>query len=44
MIGQQRWLYQTTPHEGMTGNPKRHSIHHISSKTTGGRLDFRGAL
>ena len=21
MIGQQRWLYQTTPHEGMTGNP-----------------------
>ena len=32
MIGQQRWLYQTTPHEGMAGNPKRHSIHHISSK------------
>ncbi len=32
MIGQQRWLYQTTPHEGMTGNPKRHSIHHINSK------------
>src|SRR5881227_3710496 len=32
MIGQQRWLYQTTPHEGMAGNPKRHSIHHINSK------------
>ena len=23
MIGQQRWLYQTTPHEGMAG---RHTI------------------
>ena len=44
MIDQQRWLYQTTPHEGMTGNPKRHSIHHINGKPTGGRLDFRGAL
>src|SRR5437764_13287930 len=32
MIGQQRWLYQTTPHEGISGNPKRHSIHHINSK------------
>ena len=32
MIGQQRWLYQTTPREGMAGNPKRHSIHHINSK------------
>ena len=35
MIGQQRWLYQTTPHEGMVGNPKRHSIHHINSKPLG---------
>src|SRR5437764_5159403 len=32
MIGQQRWLYQTTPHEGLAGNPKRHSVNHINSK------------
>src|SRR5256884_7515738 len=31
MIGQQRWLYQTTPHEGM-GAGGRHSSHHISGK------------
>ena len=40
MIGQQRWLYQTTPHEGMAGNPKRH----INSKPAGGGLDFRRTL
>lgn len=32
MIGQQRWLYQTTPHEGLPGNLKRHSVNHINSK------------
>src|SRR5438105_15957630 len=31
MIGQQRWLYQTTPHEGM-GAGGRHSSHYISGK------------
>ena len=32
MIGQQRWLYQTTPHEGMGARGGRHSFHHISGK------------
>jgi 4-amino-4-deoxy-L-arabinose transferase-like glycosyltransferase len=32
MIGQQRWLYQTTPHEGMGARGGRHSSHHISGK------------
>src|SRR5438552_13053508 len=32
MIGQQRWLYQTTPHEGMGARGGRHSFHHINSK------------
>src|SRR6266576_1163112 len=32
MIGQQRWLYQTTPHEGMGARGGRHSCHHISGK------------
>src|SRR6266480_4498799 len=30
MIGQQRWLYQTTPHEGMGARGGRHSLQHIS--------------
>ncbi|PYI79241.1 MAG: hypothetical protein DMF04_00690 [Verrucomicrobia bacterium] len=32
MIGQQRWLYQTTPDEGSGGHGGRHSSHHINSK------------
>jgi 4-amino-4-deoxy-L-arabinose transferase-like glycosyltransferase len=32
MVGQQRWLYQTTPHEGMGARGGRHSSHHISGK------------
>src|SRR5437868_7598533 len=32
MIGQQRWLYQATPHEGMGARGGRHSFHHISGK------------
>jgi 4-amino-4-deoxy-L-arabinose transferase-like glycosyltransferase len=32
MIGQQRWLYQTTPDEGMGARGGRHSSHHINSK------------
>jgi 4-amino-4-deoxy-L-arabinose transferase-like glycosyltransferase len=32
MIGQQRWLYQTTPDEGTKGSGSRHSPHHINSK------------
>jgi hypothetical protein len=32
MIGQQRWLYQTTPDEGTKASGGRHSSHHISSK------------
>jgi hypothetical protein len=32
MIGQQRWLYQTTPDEGTKGRGRRHSSHHINSK------------
>jgi 4-amino-4-deoxy-L-arabinose transferase-like glycosyltransferase len=32
MIGQQRWLYQTTPDEGMKASGGRHSPHHINSK------------
>src|SRR5438067_5681417 len=32
MIGQQRWLYQTTPHEGMGARGGRPSFHHISGK------------
>src|SRR5205814_4513251 len=32
MIGQQRWLYQTTPDEGTKASGGRHSPHHINSK------------
>ncbi len=32
MVGQQRWLYQTTPDEGMGARGGRHSLHHINSK------------
>src|SRR5438552_2045121 len=32
MIGQQRWLYQTTPHEGMGARGGRHSVHYSSGK------------
>src|SRR5438067_11322404 len=32
MIGQQRGLYQTTPHEGRGARGERHSFHHISGK------------
>src|SRR5437588_5604850 len=32
MVGQQRWLYQTTPDEGMGARGGRHSSHHINSK------------
>jgi 4-amino-4-deoxy-L-arabinose transferase-like glycosyltransferase len=32
MVGQQRWLYQTTPDEGMGARGGRHSPHHINSK------------
>src|SRR5947207_1884911 len=32
MIGQQRWLYQTTPDEGTKASGGRHSLHHINSK------------
>src|SRR5436190_11346456 len=32
MVGQQRWLYQTTPDEGSGGHGGRHSSHHINSK------------
>jgi 4-amino-4-deoxy-L-arabinose transferase-like glycosyltransferase len=32
MIGQQRWLYQTTPDEGTGARAPRHSSHHINSK------------
>src|SRR5437899_2758038 len=32
MIGQQRWLYQTTPHEGMGARGGRRSFHHFSGK------------
>src|SRR6266480_67662 len=32
MIGQQRWLYQTTPDEGTGAHAPRHSSHHINSK------------
>src|SRR5438477_2109109 len=32
MIGQQRWLYQTTPDEGTKASGGRHSSHHINSK------------
>src|SRR5947209_2877520 len=32
MIGQQRWLYQTTPDEGSGGHGARHSSHYINSK------------
>ncbi len=35
MIGQQRWLYQTTPDEGMGARGGRHSSHHINSKPPG---------
>src|SRR6266513_4866997 len=35
MIGQQRWLYQTTPDEGMGSRGGRHSSHHINSKPPG---------
>lgn len=35
MIGQQRWLYQTTPDEGSGGHGARHSSHHINSKPPG---------
>src|SRR5438445_10939123 len=33
MIGQQRWPYQTTPHDGMGSRGGPHSFHHISGKT-----------
>jgi 4-amino-4-deoxy-L-arabinose transferase-like glycosyltransferase len=32
MVGQQRWLYQTTPDEGTKASGGRHSPHHINSK------------
>src|SRR2546423_11906209 len=32
MVGQQRWLYQTTPDEGAKASGGRHSPHHINSK------------
>jgi 4-amino-4-deoxy-L-arabinose transferase-like glycosyltransferase len=32
MIGQQRWLYQTTPAEGKEARGGRHSSYHISTK------------
>jgi 4-amino-4-deoxy-L-arabinose transferase-like glycosyltransferase len=32
MVGQQRWLYQTTPDEGRKASGGRHSPHHINSK------------
>jgi 4-amino-4-deoxy-L-arabinose transferase-like glycosyltransferase len=32
MIGQQRWLYQTTPSEGLATGTRRHSPYHISTK------------
>ena len=32
MIGQQRWLYQTTPTEGKEARGGRHSSYHISTK------------
>jgi len=35
MIGQQRWLYQTTPDEGTKASGGRHSPHHINSKPPG---------
>src|SRR5438034_2580871 len=35
MIGQQRWLYQTTPDEGMGARGGRHSSRHINSKPPG---------
>jgi 4-amino-4-deoxy-L-arabinose transferase-like glycosyltransferase len=35
MIGQQRWLYQTTPDEGTGAHAPRHSSHHINSKPPG---------
>src|SRR6059058_6570314 len=35
MIGQQRWLYQTTPDEGTKASGGRHSSHHINSKPPG---------
>src|SRR5881397_3836487 len=43
MIGQQRWLYQTTPHEGMGARGGRHSLPY-QWQTACGRLDFRRAL
>src|SRR5947207_15895466 len=36
MIGQHRWLYQTTPHEGMGARGGGHSCDHISSKPPAG--------
>ncbi len=35
MIKQGRWLYQTTPQEGLGSGMKRHSSHHISTKPPG---------
>src|SRR5437868_13897568 len=32
MVGQQRWLYQTTPDEGTKASGGRHSPHHINGK------------
>src|SRR5260221_4417527 len=32
MIGQNRWLYQTTPEEGKGSGGGRHSSHHIAAK------------